>query len=226
MEDLILLVEDDIQLGQTLKDFFESNGLSVIWAKDGETAIERFKESDPRLLLLDVLLPHMDGFQVATIIRKLNGIVPIIFMTGTALDRENYHQAYQLLQATNYIEKPVNPHNTLAQIQSLLHPAKIRKFKIKNLLITIDGQLLIIDDKAIQIREKDIMVLSMLLENANSIVTRKDILQKVWNDTDLNQNNALDTSISHLKKNLKNFSFLDINTLYGCGYTLLIGEKK
>ena len=93
VEDRILLVEDEEGYGGTLKDFFEDNGLSVIWAKDGETAIRSYKELNPGLILLDIVLPDKDGFEVATAIRKLNSVVPIIFMTGTALNKNNYDKA-------------------------------------------------------------------------------------------------------------------------------------
>ncbi|MDD4532639.1 MAG: response regulator transcription factor, partial [Bacilli bacterium] len=182
MDDLVLLVEDDLQLGKILKDFFEENGLSVIWSIEGEDALKKFKELNPRLLLLDVVLPGIDGFTLASKVRQINGVVPIIFMTGTALDMENYHKAYQLLRATNYIEKPVNPNNALAQIMSILEPVNIRKFSISNLHIVIDGQQLTINQKNFQLRDKDIQVFTLLLENVNSTVSRKDILNKVWRD--------------------------------------------
>lgn len=226
MEDQILLVEDDVELGHILKDFFESNGLSVLWAEDGETAIQLFEERHPRLILLDVMLPLKNGFEVATEIRRSNSIVPIIFMTGTVLDKENYDKAYKLLGAINYIEKPVNPHNALAQIQSLLHPVNIKKYTINNHRIIIDNQLLTIDNKEFQVRDKEILVFSLLLENVNSTVTRNDILLKVWDDNDVQLNNLLDTSISHIKKVLKDFPFITIKTIYATGYKLLIKEGK
>ena len=226
MDDLVLLVEDDLQLGKILKDFFEENGLSVIWSIEGEDALKKFKESNPRLLLLDVVLPGIDGFTLASKVRQINGVVPIIFMTGTALDMENYHKAYQLLRATNYIEKPVNPNNALAQIMSILEPVNIRKFSISNLHIVIDGQQLTINQKNFQLRDKDIQVFTLLLENVNSTVSRKDILNKVWRDDKFQMNNALDRSVSHIKKTLKVFPSISISTIYGSGYQMRIKEYK
>jgi len=226
MEYLILLVEDDIQLSKTLKDFFEANSLSVIWATDGETAIRLFKESNPHLILLDVILPGKDGFEVATEIRKINGVVPIIFMTGSAHDKENYNKAYKLLRASNYIEKPVNPQNALAQILSLLQPNSIQKYNIGNFHIVIEGQQLTINNKNFQLRDKEVQVFSLLLENVNSTVTRNDILHKVWYDDRFQMNNALDTSISHIKKILKGFPAIKMSTIYGSGYQMKIKESE
>ena len=89
MKCTILLVEDDELLGQTLKDFFEYNDFSVLCAKDGNSAIKLFQQAPPSIILLDVVVPHENGFEVATEIRKSNRIVSIIFMTGTALEKES-----------------------------------------------------------------------------------------------------------------------------------------
>lgn len=223
MENLILLVEDDEQYGMVLKDFLEDNGLSIIWAKEGEIAIELFKELNPRLILLDVVLPGKDGFEVAAEIRKSNGIVPIIFMTGTALDRENYDKAYKLLGAINYIEKPVNPHNALAQIQSLLYPVSTtKKYNINNYHIIIDGQLLIIDNNEFQFRDDEIRIISFLLDNVNLTVNRNHIMHKIWNENEIQINNKLDTAISRIKKILKDFPAVKIRTIYAVGYKLSV----
>lgn len=223
MEELILLVEDDEELGEAFKDFFENNGLFVKWAKDGEAAIRLYKEWNPHLILLDVILPGKDGFEVATAIRKLNSVVPIIFMTGTALNIENYNKAYQLLQATNYIEKPVIPERALAQIRSLLHPLNtIKKHHINDCHITIDGQQVIINNKEFQLRDKEAQVFSLLLEKVNSPVTRKDILQNVWRNDEVIMNNALDTTISHIRKGLKKFPNIKIKTIHAMGYQLIV----
>lgn len=227
MEDMILLVEDDPDLGGTLKVFFEDNGLSVRWATDGDNAVRLFKESHPRLTLLDVILPRKDGFEVATEIRKLNRTVPIIFMTGTALEKESYNRAYRLLKAINYIEKPVNPYNALAQIQSLLHPPDVvKKYNIKDYDIVIGGQLLTIDNVEIQLRDKEALVLSLLLENVNSTVNRKDILLKVWNNDASRMNNTLDRTVSGIKKALTGFLGIVLKTIYAEGYRLTINERK
>jgi|AGTN01.2.fsa_nt_gi Response regulators consisting of a CheY-like receiver domain and a winged-helix DNA-binding domain len=225
MEDLILLVEDDEQLGQILKDFFEDNGFSVIWTKDGESAIQLFKEMHPRLILLDVILPQKDGFEVASEIRICNSRVPIIFMTGTALDAETYIAAYRSHYATNYLEKPINPQIVLAQIKSLLSPLSMKSYDICNHTIKIDHQDLIIDSNEIRLRTKEIEVFSLLLDNLNVAIDRDEIIKTVWKNDDIRNNNILNISISRIKKNLKNVPFIKIETIYGSGYKLEISEK-
>lgn len=223
MEDPVLLVEDDAELGRTLKDFFEANGLSIIWSRDGNGAVKQFKEHSPSLVVLDVVLPDKDGFEVAFEIRKLNSVVPILFMTGTALDERNKILAYRELKAVNYLEKPILPYVALAQIQGLLYPFNQHTFAIKDFDITIQGQQLIINDNVFEVREKEAHVFSFLLENVNRQVSRRDIIAKYWTDDRYSEvNNTLDKVISRIRKILKRFPSIEIKTIYAVGYLLSI----
>ena len=219
MKCTILLVEDDVVLGQTLKDFFEYNDFSVLWAQDGNKAIEMFEESSPAIILLDVVVPHKNGLEIAAEIRKSNRIVPIIFMTGTALSEKDHIDGYNL-HAVNYLEKPVVPQIVLAQIKSILQPVSINKFSLTNHTIQIDNQLLTIDNKQFELRDKEIEVLALLLVNVNRVVKRKEIMSAVWKHNPPRLNNLLDTAISNIKKVLKQFPDLQIRTIYGSGYRL------
>lgn len=223
MEDLILLVEDDAEFGRTLKDFFEANGLLIIWSKDGDDAVKQFKEHSPRLVVLDVMLPDKDGFEVAFEIRKLNSVVPILFMTGTALDDRNKIRAYRELKAVNYLEKPILPHVALAQIQSLIYSANLHEYVMKDYRITIQDQQLIINDKVFEVREKEAQVFSFLLENVNRQVTRRDIIAKYWLEGRYSEvNNRVDNAIYRIRKILKCFPGMEIKTIYAVGYLLSI----
>lgn len=225
MEDLVLLVEDDVDFGKVLKDFLEANDLPVIWSKDGDDAVKQFKEHFPRLVVLDVVLPDKDGFEVAFEIRKLNSVVPVLFMTGTALDDRNKIRAYRELKAVNYLEKPILPYVALAQIQSLLYPPNQHKLVTKDYKITIRGQQLFINDKVFRMREKDAQVFSILLENMNRQVARQEIIANCWHESRHEHeqvNNALDSTISRIRKILEVFPDIEIKTIYAGGYRLLI----
>lgn len=224
MDDLILLVEDDIPFGETVKDYFESNGLSVIWARNGESAILFFQDAHPRLVMLDVMLPDKNGFEVAAEIRKINSTIPLIFMTGTALADKDFSKAYQTLYANNYLEKPIRLQVALAQVKSLLYPPAVKTYTNHNLQVKIDNQHLIVNNQEFLLRDKDIQVFSVLLDYANSVVSRKDILMNVWNSDDLHLKNTLDACISRIKKKLKDLPNLKIKTIYGVGYKLVIKE--
>lgn len=219
MDDLILLVEDDDLYGKVVKDFLEENELAVVWLKEGTNVISEFKKINPRLVILDVVLPGKDGFQVALEIRKINGVVPIIFMTGTAFEKESYDDAYRLLGAVNYIEKPVNPHNLVAQIKGLLHPVShFIEYHYNNHHFVIDGTLLMMDNVSIQFTLNEMKVVSLLFANINHIVTRKDIMLKIWGTDDVNLNSALDSILASIRRKLKKYPCIVIQTIYSEGY--------
>ena len=180
MDNLILLIEDDIVFGETVRDYFTSNGLSVLWAKDGKSAINLFKEQSPKLVLIDVQLPDTNGFIVASDIQKTNNIIPIIFMTGTALAEEDYTNAYLNHSARNYLEKPIKLPVALAQVKSILYPPSVKVYNINNNKIKIETQHLYINDQCFSLSDKEIQVFSVLLDNINHTTSRDDILLKVF----------------------------------------------
>jgi len=225
MKNRILLVEDDPSLGETLKDFFEANGLSVAWAQDGNSGLKLFESFHPQLILMDVILPEKDGFEVVAEIRKANTAIPIIFMTGTQIDITYQVKGYEL-GAVNYLSKPVIPQVVLAQINNLLSPPSTHRFKLEDMVITIDNQLVTINDKQIILRDKESKLLLHFLNNQQKVISRNDILQSVWNNTSFHLNNALDSTVSHLKKALSNFPNIEIASVYGTGYKLTVKKKK
>ena len=224
MKNRILIVEDDDLLGETLKDFFEANELSVAWAQDGNAGLKLFKSFNPQLILLDVILPGKDGFDVITEIRTTNTTIPIILMTGTQFDAPDQIKGYNL-GAVNYLRKPVLPQVVLAQINNLLNNISTRRFKLGNLEITIDDQLVIVNDTEIILRDKESKLLLLLLNNQHKVFSREDILQSIWSDNSYRLNNILDSTISHLKKSLIVIPSLKIVNVYGNGYKLIVSEN-
>lgn len=225
MKNSILLVEDDDVLGETLKDFFEANELSVAWAQDGNTGLKLFKSFNPQLILLDVILPGKDGFEVIAEIRKTNTTIPIILMTGTQFDASDQIKGYNL-GAVSYLRKPVLPQVVLAQINQLVSRISTRRFKLGNLDITVADQLVTVNDTQIILRDKESKLLLLLLNNQQKVISREDILQSIWSDNSYRLNNILDSTISHLKKSLVTFPTLKITSVYGSGYKLIVNKNS
>ena len=225
MKNRILLVEDDFVLGETLKDFFEANGLSVAWAQDGDTGLKLFDSFKPQLVLMDVILPEKDGFEVVSEIRKINTTIPVIFMTGTQIDTPYQVKGYEL-GAVNYLKKPVIPQVVLAQINNLISRSSAISLKLDQLEITIDNQLIMINNTQVILRDKESKLLLLLLKNQHKVISRNDILQSVWSDSSYNLNNVLDTTISRLKKCLTAFPSLEIVSVYGTGYKLTVKKES
>lgn len=222
MDKQILMIEDDTAFGQPLKDFLEDNDLSVVWATQGKEGLNLFDKFKPAVVLLDVVLPDMDGFAIAKEIQRRNSATPIIFMTGTALDVQDYNKGYQEHFAKNYLAKPINPFNALAQIKSLLFPPSFKSYKIgTSHQIRINSQKLTIDNqKTIMMREKEIEVFSLLLDNLNSVVSRRDIFLSVWKHNSINLNSSLNSCILAVRKIIDENDFLKLTTIYGVGYKL------
>lgn len=224
MKNSILLVEDDDVLGETLKDFFEANELSVAWAQDGNTGLKLFKSFNPQLILLDVILPGKDGFEVIAEIRKTNTSIPIILMTGTQFDASDQIKGYNL-GAVSYLRKPVLPQVVLAQINQLLSRISTRRFKLGNLDITVGDQLVMVNDTQIILRDKESKLLLVLLNSQQEVISRNEILQFVWGDNCYRLNNILDSTISRLKKSLIVIPGIKIVNVYGNGYKLIVSEN-
>jgi len=219
MKKKILLIEDDVFLGQTLQDFFTCNDLSVTWAKDGNSGLRLYKTFHPDLILLDVALPDIDGFEVMTAIQKTDTSTPIILMTGTEFSCEQQIRGYQL-GAVNYLKKPVIPQIVLAQINKLIFPPQVKRYAFNNMNISIDNQVVTIDNQEIVLKVKEAKLLTILLENKDCVLSREDILMAIWKDDNYALNNNLDSNLSGLRKSLQPFPGLKILTIYGGGIKL------
>lgn len=216
----ILLVEDDLVLATVLKDFFEENQLTVLHAADGETALVLYEKEHPHLILLDVILPGMNGFEVISEIRKKDFYIPIVLMTGTELEPESEIKGYQL-GAINYLRKPVLPMVVLALVKRLLNKSHgVEHYTIGDYHLTLQNQFVKINETSFQLRERDFQVLSLLLKYQNTIVARQYLLQVVWQDDAYDKNNGLDSAISRIRKAFRPFPEISIKGIYGEGYML------
>lgn len=225
MQNKILMVEDDLGLSSTLKDFFEHNGLEVIHTATGGNAIELFESESPNLVLLDVVLPEKDGFEIITEIKKLNPDIPTILMTGSEFDADSEVKGYKY-GAINYMKKPLLPQAVLALIQHLLAlPSDLRRYTIADSKIELHSQYVDIDGERLKIREKDMQVLQMLLRQFGQVVSRNVILQRVWKEDSYEKNNNLDGCVSRLRKVFNGTGKFEIESVYGNGYMLKLTNE-
>jgi len=217
----IVLVEDDLMLGQVLTDYLQCNNLSVSWATNGATGLKYCKELQPKLIILDVLLPDINGLELLYELRKTNSSVPVIFMTGTEFSVESQVKAYNL-GAINYLKKPVIPEVLLAQINQLIQSDGLKNYQFGETTIRIDKQLLTINNTILKLREKEVQLLMFLLDNDNRIVSRNEILKHLWCEDHPKRNSQLDSLISRLKKELAEIPNIKIEAIYGVGYTVIL----
>jgi len=231
MREKILIVEDDEVLGKTIKEYLELKDFDVGIATNGIVAIEMYKSFHPRIVLLDILLPGKNGYEVAMEMRKTDQITPILFMTGTEKTIEDKSHAYNI-GAVDFIEKPFLIEELYYKIKTWLNTRLLPKdsknqYRINGELLTLHGQTLIYKDITIDFIERELIVLSVLLDNINQVVLRETLLLTVWKVQTEKNSKMLNNYISNLKKGLEPLNqILEIRTIYGKGVELKINEGR
>ena len=208
----ILVVEDDTLIREGLSEFLSESGYSIIQAKDGKEALEKFN-TGIHLVILDIQIPYINGLDVLKEIRKESDL-PVLILT--AFSNEEFKiDAYTNL-ADGYIEKPFSLPVLKARIDALLQKQDI--FAYKNVCVNFKSYTAKIDGKTIDINAKELEILKYLLDNAGIALTRAQILDHVWKDSDeVPYDRVIDVYIKELRKKLG----LDcITTIRNVGYKL------
>ena len=221
----ILIVDDDDKLGHALKDFLEDNDFKVIYVASGEEAVDAFKKECPSLVLLDVMLPGMNGFEVLDKIQYIDNQTPVIMMTGTEYNEANQIKGYNS-RAISYLQKPVSPFILLAKINMLLSPPKTKKYNLGSYTITIQNREVSIKGEVYTLTEKEVRILSILLRKKSDLVSRDELKQFLCVSDKTDKENYLDSSISAIKRILKKYPGIEIKNIYGEGYKLGLVTAK
>ena len=208
----ILVVEDDTLIREGLSEFLSESGYSIIQAKDGKEALEKFN-TYIHLVILDIQIPYINGLDVLKEIRKESGL-PVLILT--AFSNEEFKiDAYTNL-ADGYIEKPFSLPVLKARIDALLQKQDI--FEYKNVCVNFKSYTAKIDGKTMDINAKELEILKYLLDNAGIALSRAQILDHVWKESeDVPYDRVIDVYIKELRKKLG----LDcITTIRNVGYKL------
>ena len=208
----ILVVEDDTLIREGLSEFLSESGYSIIQAKDGKEALEKFN-ADIHLVILDIQIPYINGLDVLKEIRKESDL-PVLILT--AFSNEEFKiDAYTNL-ADGYIEKPFSLPVLKARIDALLQKQDI--FAYKNVCVNFKSYTAKIDGKTMDINAKELEILKYLLDNAGIALSRAQILDHVWKGSeDVPYDRVIDVYIKELRKKLG----LDcITTIRNVGYKL------
>ncbi|MFL0252473.1 response regulator transcription factor [Clostridium neuense] len=212
----ILIVEDDTAISNLIKLNLNISNYKSIQAYDGEEALKLIKNGKFDLLLLDVMLPKIDGFTIFQKVKKLN--IPTIFLTAKA---SVVDKVYGLkLGADDYITKPFEGIELLARIENTLrhYSKKGNIFLYKNIEINVDERKVKVDGRDVNLTLKEFELLLFLIQNKNSVLTREKILENVWNYDYYGETRTVDNHIQRIRKklDLKN----EIKTIFGLGYRL------
>ena len=222
----ILIVEDDLDIQELLKNFLQEVGYAVTLASDGIEAISLFASTHFDLILLDIMLPKIDGFTVCELIRKQSR-VPIIMLT--ALNGEEEQIRGLDLQVDDYITKPFNIQILLAKIGALLRRTNMQgetndKIDVKDFILNTSNNTIEKDGKVIELTKNEYKILKYLVQNRGKIVSREDIMECLWESESFIDDNTLTVNITRLRNKLEELELKELlETKRGQGFFLKKG---
>lgn len=223
MEQSILIVEDELRMRNLIKDYFNKYGYKTYEAENGIEAMKVFKNTKVDLIILDVMMPYMDGFQVCELIRKESNI-PIIMLTAKS-EEDDKLSGYDL-GADDYVTKPFSPKVLVAKAKALLKrvtsedDAQLSEYHVFNqdgLEVDEMSHKVCTDGEEIQLSPKEYDLLLFFIENKNIALTRDKLLDGVWGMDYYGDLRTVDTHVKRLREKLKQKSYL-ISTVRGSGY--------
>ncbi|MCK5729610.1 MAG: response regulator transcription factor [Draconibacterium sp.] len=225
----LLLVEDDEALRFIVKDNLEQNGYHVEIAEDGEIALKLFTQNSFDLVILDVMLPKIDGFQVAETIRKTDEHIPIIFLTARSMTEDKITGL--TIGGDDYIPKPFSMEELLLKIKIFLKRSQthsvgdgvlVKSINVGEFVFNPDELILSIKGDIRTLTFKEAELIRFFTENPNKVLSRNDILLKVWGSDDYFLGRSLDVFISRLRKYFKADDNIKITNLHGIGFRFSI----
>ena len=229
-EEKILVVDDEEHIQELIKFNLEKNGYKVICADNGIDAIKLAKEQLPQLMLLDLMLPGMDGLDVCKEIRKDSSMsnMPIIMITAKA---EEIDKIIGLeLGADDYITKPFSVRELVARIKAILRRTNMqvveKSFSVGNLTIDFGKHEVIKGEIKIDLTLKEFELLEILIKNKGRVMTRDFLLDKIWGYEYLGETRTVDVHIRHLRQKIEedDKNPMHIQTIRGIGYRFNFGE--
>ena len=221
----ILLAEDDPNLSFVIEDHLKTAGYEVTCGLNGEEALEAYRNQTIDLCLVDVMMPKMDGFTLATEIRKHDEFVPILFLTARSMERDRL-KGFEI-GGDDYITKPFSIAELTHRVRVFLRRSQgvtlptTSKLSLGNLKFDEQNLQIITTDEIFQLTQMEADLLQMLLKNRNQLVKREDILVEIWGENDYFKGRSLDVFISRLRKYLKTDVSLEIKNHHGVGFTLI-----
>lgn len=224
----ILYAEDDETLAFLTKDNLEQHAYEVHHCSDGNSCLEAFKKETFDICILDIMLPKMDGFELATEIRHRNADIPIIFLSAKTLKEDRIKGLR--IGADDYLVKPFSIEELLLKIEIFLKRSQKNKALEKPLYTVGQYQfdpknfLVFNDTEKISLTQRESELLQLFLDNKNIVLKRESILKSLWGDDDYFMGRSLDVFISRLRKILTNEKGISIENLHGIGFKFSVKE--
>ncbi len=226
----ILLAEDDMHLGDIMKDTLEEEGYVITHCTDGQQAIDLFDKDKFDICLLDIMMPIKDGFSVAKKIRQKSDVVPIIFISTKTL-MEDKIEGYQL-GADDYIIKPFQMQELLMKMEVFLRRTKkmfadnLQEISIGKLTFNFTDLKMLTPEGIVTITQKEAELLKFLCQHPNKILKRDEILTAVWGKDDYFLGRSMDVFMTKIRKLLKADANLVLETIHGMGFRFSVPELE
>jgi two-component system alkaline phosphatase synthesis response regulator PhoP len=221
MSTLILLVDDERKITELARLYLENDGFRVSAVYDGEQALQAFQTQQPGLIVLDLMLPRVDGYEVCRRIRAQSD-VPIIMLT--ARDEDVDKIVGLELGADDYLTKPFNPRELVARVRAILRRAqpqqKTQRLTLGDLCLDPERREVTIDRQAISLRAKEFDLLTVLIQHPRIVFTREKLLELAWGYDFAGETRTVDVHVAHLRKKLAGAQ-VEIETVTGVGYKLV-----
>ncbi len=220
----ILVVDDEARMRKLVKDFLSVKGFQVLEAADGEEAVDLFfEQKDIAMILLDVMMPKMDGWEVLKTIRRYSK-VPIIMLTARGEERDEL-QGFDL-GVDEYIAKPFSPKILVARVEAILrrvNGAAADNVEVGGICIDKAARQVTIDGQPVELSYKEFELLSYFVENQGLAVSREKILNNVWNYDYFGDARTIDTHVKKLRSKMGSRGEY-IKTVWGMGYKFEVGS--
>lgn len=218
----ILIVDDDTNICELLRLYIEKEGYSTVIANDGQEAVSAFSKEQPSLVLLDIMLPKLDGWQVCREIRKTSDC-PIIMLTAKG---EVFDKILGLeLGADDYVVKPFEAKEVIARIRAVLRRAgsdnqnAIKEVKWDKLVINLTNYELKVDGEVVDTPPKELELLYHLASNPNKVFTRDQLLDQVWGFEYYGDSRTVDVHVKRIREKIDGVSDKwELRTVWGVGY--------
>jgi len=221
----ILLIEDQVELCQILKDTLSLYGFDVTYALNGEEGYTVFTSLDPKIVIIDIMMPGSDGFSAVKKIRQVNQDVPIIMLTAKPLT-EDLVKAYDL-GCNDFVRKPFVMEELIARIRSfakvsgnVTHDAH-NIYRLGGFTLNASTHELANDSKRFQLSYKEVELLKKLCEAKSTVVDRQSLLAELWGSDNVFNNKTMNVYINRLRNYLGSDKSVEILTIRGFGYKLI-----
>lgn len=221
----VLLVEDESTLAMIIRDTLEEQGFLITTARDGEEGLRTFFDQKPDVLVADVMMPRMDGFEMVRRIRQSDKTTPVLFLTARS-SINDVVEGFEL-GANDYLKKPFGMQELIVRIKALMHKAFVEKssataYEIGNYLFNAVTQQLCFAGNCQELSHRESEILKRLCNNRNEVVNSQNILLELWGDDSFFNSRSLHVFITKLRHKLAKDDRIRIINVRGIGYKLII----